>query len=100
MRTISVILIIILVIGVFLWLIGPRFKGETFTVKGPDGQMQKVYVPRYGLFNPDKKMEGAVYEVSARNVIWSIILSETVVAPVVLIGLFINKPVAYNPPVK
>ncbi len=48
----------------------------------------------YGWGNEEaQKVEGVVYEVSAGNVIWSIILCETIIAPVYLTGWELYEPV-------
>lgn len=57
-----------------------------------DGQ-PKIY-PTYGLFNEvDNKSKNVCYEVSAGNVVWSIILIETIIAPVYFIGFSLFNPV-------
>ncbi len=54
----------------------------------------KTHVETYGLFNQDvHKNDRVVYEVSAGSVIFSIILCETVVVPVYLIGFDLYQPV-------
>ena len=45
-----------------------------------------------------KKIEGVEYNVSVGNVIWSIILFETIIAPVYLTGYSLYEPVSYNHP--
>ena len=48
----------------------------------------------YGLANQDvKKIDGVTYELSAGDVFWSIIFSETIVVPVYLVGWRIYQPV-------
>lgn len=48
----------------------------------------------YGVFNEDaNKDDGIKYEVSAGSVIWAIILCETVVFPVYIIGWDLWQPV-------
>jgi hypothetical protein len=60
---------------------------------GPKGE-QKFY-PTYGLFNENTgKSDKVCYEVSVGNVVWSIILIETVVMPVYFIGWSLFNPVA------
>jgi len=51
--------------------------------------------PTYGFLNSDtQKSEKICYEVSVGNVVWSIILIETVVAPVYFIGFSLFNPVS------
>jgi hypothetical protein len=59
---------------------------------GPKGE-QKFY-PTVGLFTPSQKSDKVCYEVSVGNVVWSIILIETVVMPVYFIGWSIFNPVS------
>lgn len=48
----------------------------------------------YGVFNEDaNKDDGIKYEVSAGSVIWAIILCETVVFPVYIVGWDLWQPV-------
>lgn len=50
--------------------------------------------PTYGLFNEDTSRSSKMcYEVSAGNVVWSIILIETIIAPVYFIGFSLYNPV-------
>lgn len=50
--------------------------------------------PTYGIFNEDSSRSDKVcYEVSFGNVVWSIILFETVIAPIYFIGWSIKNPV-------
>ncbi len=54
---------------------------------------EKVY-PTYGLFNENEsKSEDMCYEVSVGNVVWSIILIETVVAPIYFVGFSLYNPI-------
>ena len=53
----------------------------------------KEYKP-YGLLNADERRSDKVcYEISAGNVIWGIILFETVVGPVYFFGFDFQNPV-------
>jgi hypothetical protein len=50
--------------------------------------------PTYGLFNEStKKSKNVCYEVSAGNVVWSIILVGTIAAPVYFVGFSLFNPV-------
>jgi len=50
--------------------------------------------PTYGFFNEKtKKDPKIVYEISIGNVIWSIILCETVVFPVYFVGFSLYNPI-------
>jgi hypothetical protein len=48
---------------------------------------------QYGLFNLDDKNPNIKYELVVGNVVWDIILFETVIVPVVLIGWKLYEPV-------
>lgn len=58
-----------------------------------DGKMKEY--PTYGFINADtKKSDKVCYEVSVGNVIWSIFLVETIVAPIYFIGFSLYNPVS------
>jgi len=64
---------------------------------GPGGE-QKFY-PTYGLFNQSTaKSDKVCYELSVGNVIWSIILIETIVFPIYFIGWSLFNPVGVKGP--
>ena len=48
----------------------------------------------------EDKIEGVEYELSSGNIVWSIVLGETVVAPVLFTGLALYEPVSYTEPTK
>lgn len=52
------------------------------------------HYPTYGLFNQDTdKSDKMCYEVSVGNVVWGILLFETIVAPVYFVGWSLWNPV-------
>lgn len=54
---------------------------------------QKVVEP-YGWGNiHEKKVEGVVYDLSVGNVVWSVILCETIIVPIWLTGWELYEPV-------
>lgn len=62
------------------------------------GGEQKFY-PTYGLFNANTaKSDKVCYEISVGNVIWSIILIETIVFPIYFIGWSLFNPVSVKGP--
>jgi hypothetical protein len=62
----------------------------------PPGLPGKVY-PTYGLFNQDQSRSDRVcYAISVGNVVWSIILIETIVAPIYFLGFSLFNPVGVN----
>ena len=50
----------------------------------------------YGWMCLEMKKEGVEYEVNTGDVVLSIVFSETLIAPILLTGLDIFEPVAYN----
>lgn len=53
--------------------------------------------PTYGIFNENTaKSKDVCYEVSIGNVIWSIILVETIIMPVYFVGFSLYNPVSSN----
>lgn len=77
---------VIVALGVLLAGCGrPQYLGS--------GAEQKYY-PTYGLFNDvSSRSKNVCYETSVGNVIWSILLFETVVFPVYFIGWSLFNPV-------
>jgi hypothetical protein len=60
---------------------------------GEPGQ-NKILYPTYGLINESSsKSKNVCYEISVGNVIWSIILIETIIFPVYFIGWSLWNPV-------
>ena len=55
-----------------------------------DGAEPRRVTP-YGFF--DEPEEGVHYELSGGNIFWSIVLLETIVVPVILLGKFLYNPV-------
>ena len=55
------------------------------------------HYPTYGLLNSDSnKSKDVCYNVSMGNVAWSVILAETIVAPIYFIGFDIENPTPPN----
>lgn len=50
-----------------------------------------TYKP-YGFFNMDDKNPNVEYDVSAGNIVWGIILFETIAVPVILWGWYLWEP--------
>lgn len=58
---------------------------------------KKVEVKPYGWMNKNsRKIPGVKYDVCCGNVVLSILLSETVIVPVLLTGLELFEPVGYE----
>lgn len=80
-------IMLIVALGVLLASCGkPQYLGEP--------NKSRVLYPTYGLFNEGtSKSKNVCYEISVGNVIWSIVLVETVVFPVYFVGWSIYNPV-------
>lgn len=58
-----------------------------------------VEVKPYGWMNSNsRKVEGVKYDVCVGNIVWSVVLGETVLAPVLFTGLALFEPVGYEAP--
>jgi hypothetical protein len=57
-------------------------------------EYNQIEVEPYGIFNQKTKNDSIKYKVSVGNVIWSVLLSETVVVPVILCGWYLWEPKA------
>jgi hypothetical protein len=62
---------------------------KTFTIDN-----KTVVVEPYGWFDTSAKNDSVQYKVSTGNIIWSVILCETIVAPILLTGNSLYEPVA------
>ena len=57
-----------------------------------DGKVKEY--PTYGFLNQDtSKSEKVCYEVSVGNIVWSVLLVETIIAPIYFIGFSLFNPV-------
>ena len=62
-------------------------------VKNKDGKMKNKTFQQYGLFDQDELKDPRVqYKVIPGNVVWAVILSETVIVPIILIGWYLWEP--------
>jgi len=83
-RIIAVLLIVTMLVGC----------GDPRYIHTPQNNSGKVY-PTYGLLNQNSdKSELVCYELSVGNVIWSIILVETIVMPIYFVGFSLFNPVS------
>ena len=69
---------------------------DSKTFKKSDGT--EFVANPYGWMTKEKEVEGVNYEICTGNVVWSFVLSETIVAPVLITGLALYEPVSYNEP--
>jgi len=61
--------------------------------KAPEPVRECHTFKQYGFANLEERNPKVRYEVSMGNVVWSAILCETVVAPIVLLGWYLYEPV-------
>jgi hypothetical protein len=61
---------------------------KTFVIDG-----KETVVEPYGWFDTDAKNDSVHYKICVGNVVWSVLLSETVVAPIVITGVALWEPV-------
>ena len=60
---------------------------------GPNGEVE--HHRTYGFFNQDKRRSDKVcYRLSVGNVVWSVLLFETIIAPFYFVGLDLFEPVS------
>lgn len=77
----------LIAVVMFVAMLGLVGCGSPRTVSGK-------YCDTYGLLNKDEaKCKGVRYRVITGNVIWGILLAETVVAPVYFFGFSLYEPV-------
>ena len=72
---------------------------DSKTFKKADGT-EFIANPYGWMDKSDEKIEGVQYELCAGNIVWSIVLGETIVAPVLFTGLALWEPVSYIEPIK
>ena len=66
------------------------------TFKKADGT--EFIAQPYGWMTKEKAVDGVNYELCTGNIVWSVILSETIVAPILFTGLELWEPVSYTEP--
>ncbi len=63
---------------------------------GDSKVIQGKEIGTYGLFNQDQKYEDVEYRVVIGNVVWGILLVETIVAPIYFFGFSLFEPVGVD----
>ena len=53
---------------------------------------KNVTVQPYGWMNKSEKNENINYKICTGNIVWSVILSKTIIAPILLTGLGLYEP--------
>ena len=82
MKKVTVLMLLMLIINISC------ADSKTFEIEG-----KQVTVEPYGWADLDTKNENIRYETNVGNVVWSILLCETVVAPVVFTGWYLFEPI-------
>ena len=73
------------------------FLAATLTGCGDPKVIKGKEIPTYGMFNEkNNKYEGVEYRIIVGNVIWAILLCETLIAPVYFIGFSLYEPVGID----
>jgi hypothetical protein len=89
------------IFGALMILMASCADSMTFNTQDADtGVTQTITAEPYGWMNQHKKIEGVEYQICVGNVVWDILLCETIVVPVVLTGVALYEPVKYTPPGK
>ena len=66
---------------------------KTIDYKKKNGQVERITFETYGLFNQDKRNPDVHYELKWGNIVWSVILVETIAVPIILLGWYLYEPV-------
>ena len=82
MSKVKILLLLMLIINISC------ADSKTFKIDGKD-----VLVEPYGWADTGIKNENVKYKTNIGNVVWSIILCETIIAPVLLTGWYLFEPV-------
>jgi len=88
MKILKIVLSIILIISI-------TGCAERKTIKSTENgtTLTRTYVP-YGLLDPEDQNPDIQYRVSIGNVVWSILLFETVIVPAIILGWYLYEPVS------
>ena len=82
MNKVKILLLLMLIINISC------ADSKNFEIDG-----KQVTVEPYGWADLDKKNKNIRYETNVGNVVWSILLCQTIVAPVVFTGWYLFEPV-------
>lgn len=89
MRVISLIMIIVMVSLMFGC-------AESRVLDYPvGGEIKQFEFKPYGLFNKEERNNHIKYDLSVGNIVWSVLLIETIIVPIVLVGWYLYEPVEY-----
>jgi len=82
-----------MVVICFLFTMVGCGSNKSIPIKDKEGKYQTYTFQQYGLFDQDRKNPNVEYRVIIGNVIWAVILCETVVAPIIFLGWYLYEPV-------
>ena len=87
----SIFLIIALCLMMFSGCANSRYI-DVPEINDGEETSQRVYVRPYGIFESDETVDGVEYSLSVGNVILAVLLVETIVVPIVIIGWYLFEP--------
>jgi len=83
----------VIVVTCFLFTMVGCGSNKNIPIKDKEGKYRTYTFQQVGLFNQEKKNPQVEYSVIVGNVIWAVILCETVIAPVVIFGWYLYEPI-------
>lgn len=86
--------LLIITVGITLMLTSCA-EEKTIVING-----KETVVEPYGWFDMSAKNDSVKYRVCIGNVVWSVLLSETIVAPILITGIELWEPVKLKNQVK
>ena len=86
------------VILTFLSILAGCGEDKKICLKDNEGIEQCHTFIQYGIFNEEDKNPNIQYESVPWNIIWGIVLCETIVAPVILFGFYLHQPIGVKAP--
>ena len=82
MKRVKILMLLMLIINISC------ADSKTFKIDGKD-----VLIEPYGWADLSIKNENIRYKTNVGNVVWSVLLSETIVAPIVFTGWYLFEPI-------
>ena len=84
-----------LILGLVLILNNGCAETETFIIDNGGNESTIVAEP-YGWMNQHKKIDNVEYQICVGNIVWDIILCETIIVPIILTGVALYEPIGYD----
>ena len=88
-----IIVVTIILVAAFSLFFKMSDNGKVITYLSLDNTPVTQEVCSYGFFNQEDKVEGVKYKVDTGVVVLSVIFSETIVVPAILLGLYLYEPI-------